>query len=77
MLGAFYMITDMVTSPMTPWGRVVYGVIAGILVVLIRLFGGLPEGVMYSILLVNAIRPWIDRAFVPRVFGTKKRRAAQ
>ncbi len=69
MLGAVYMITDMVTSPMTRAGRVVYGVLAGILVIVIRLFGGLPEGVMYSILLVNGLRPWIDRAFVPKIYG--------
>ncbi|MGC8894543.1 MAG: RnfABCDGE type electron transport complex subunit D [candidate division WOR-3 bacterium] len=73
MLGAFYMITDMVTSPVTKLGRVIFGAIAGILVVLIRLFGGLPEGVMYSILLANAIRPWIDRLTMPRVFGVFKK----
>ena len=76
MLGAFYMITDMVTSPITKTGRVIFGIIAGVLVVLIRLFGGLPEGVMYSILLANAIRPWIDRLTMPRVFGVSKRKEA-
>ncbi|MEO0246812.1 MAG: RnfABCDGE type electron transport complex subunit D [candidate division WOR-3 bacterium] len=69
MLGAFYMITDMVTSPITPKGRVVYGIIAGFLVVLIRLFSGYPEGVMFSILIVNTIRPWIDRLAEPRILG--------
>jgi electron transport complex protein RnfD len=76
MLGAFYMITDMVTSPVTKLGRVIFGIIAGVFVVLIRLFGGLPEGVMYSILLANAIKPWIDRLTMPRVFGVFKRKEA-
>ncbi|MGB9824408.1 MAG: RnfABCDGE type electron transport complex subunit D [Candidatus Hydrothermia bacterium] len=69
MLGAFYMITDMVTSPITPRGRVIYGIIAGFLVVLIRLFSGYPEGVMFSILISNTIRPWIDRMAKPRILG--------
>jgi electron transport complex protein RnfD len=69
MLGAFYMITDMVTSPISKKGRVVFGIGGGFLVVLIRVFGGLPEGVMYSILLMNGFRPWIDRIFVPKKFG--------
>lgn len=73
MLGAVYMITDMVTSPVTPKGRVIYGIGAGILVVLIRLFGGYPEGVMYSILLMNLTRPWIDRLTIRRKFGEVKR----
>ncbi len=70
LLGGFYMITDMVASPLTRKGRVVYGIIAGILVIVIRIWGGYPEGVMFSILIANAIRPWIDRIFVPRRFGT-------
>ncbi|HOP31841.1 MAG TPA: RnfABCDGE type electron transport complex subunit D [Candidatus Hydrothermia bacterium] len=69
MLGAFYMITDMVTSPITRKGRVIYGILGGFLVVLIRLFAGYPEGVMFSILIVNSIRPWIDRLTKPRVLG--------
>lgn len=73
MLGAVYMITDMVTSPVTSKGRIIYGIGAGILVVLIRLFGGFPEGVMYSILLMNMTRPWIDRLTIRRIFGEVKR----
>ncbi len=69
MLGAFYMITDMVTSPVTRKGRIIYGIGAGIFVIVIRLFGGYPEGVMFSILLMNSVRPWIDRIFVPKRFG--------
>ena len=73
MLGAVYMITDMVTSPITPRGRVIYGIIAGVFVILIRLFAGYPEGVMFSILLVNMIRPWIDRATKPNILGEVKK----
>ncbi|NOZ03719.1 MAG: RnfABCDGE type electron transport complex subunit D [FCB group bacterium] len=69
MLGAFFMATDMVTSPITSAGCWIFGSGAGILLVLIRLFGGLPEGVMYSILLMNAVTPLINRYTRPRVFG--------
>ena len=75
MLGAIYMATDMVTSPVTHRGAWIFGAGIGILVVLIRLWGGLPEGVMYAILLMNAMVPFIDRATQPRVFGTPRRRA--
>jgi len=69
MLGAMYMATDMVTSPVTNRGAWVFAVGIGALVVLIRVWGGLPEGVMYAILLMNALVPFIDRATQPRVFG--------
>lgn len=70
MLGAFYMATDMVTSPYTDWGNIIFGIGAGILVVIIRLFGGFPEGVMYSILIMNAFTPLINRYVKNKVFGT-------
>lgn len=70
MLGAVYMATDMVTSPVTHVGAWVFGFGIGLLVVLIRLWGGLPEGVMYAILIMNALVPFINRATQPRVFGT-------
>ncbi len=73
MLGAVYMATDMVTSPVTHRGAWIYGAGIGALVVLIRLWGGLPEGVMYAILLMNALVPFIDQATQPRVFGTSRR----
>ncbi len=76
MLGAVYMATDMVTSPVTNLGRWVFGIGIGALVVLIRLWGGLPEGVMYAILFMNALVPFINRATQPRVFGTAARRPA-
>ena len=72
MLGAVFMATDMVASPITPWGVFVYGAIIGLLVVVIRIWGGLPEGVMYAILLANAISPHIDNMIRPRVYGTRK-----
>ncbi len=72
MLGAVYMATDMVTSPVTNRGAWVFGAGIGALVVVIRLWGGLPEGVMYAVLLMNALVPFIDRATRPRVFGTRE-----
>ena len=72
MLGAWYMATDMVTSPVTNQGCWVFGVSIGLLVVIIRIWGGLPEGVMYAILLMNAMVPFINRATQPRKFGSIK-----
>lgn len=60
-LGAFFMATDVVTSPVTKQGRIIFGVGCGVLTVLIRLFGSYPEGVSYSILIMNACTPLIDR----------------
>jgi electron transport complex protein RnfD len=75
MLGAVYMATDLVTSPVTNAGRWVFAVGIGVLVVVIRVWGGLPEGVMYAILFMNALVPFINRATQPRVFGTRLRTA--
>ena len=72
MYGAVFMATDMVASPVTTPGVIIYGAIIGLLVVVIRLWGGLPEGVMYAILFANAASPQIDRLIQPRVYGTKK-----
>lgn len=72
MLGAFYMATDPVTSPLTPVGTWIFAGGIGLLIVLIRVFGGFPEGVMYAILLMNAVTPLIDRVTQPRLFGTPK-----
>jgi electron transport complex protein RnfD len=69
MIGALYMATDMVTSPITPLGTWIYAVGCGIFLVVIRLFGGLPEGVMYAILLMNGFTPLINRKTRPRIFG--------
>lgn len=70
LLGAVFMATDPVTSPFTNWGCWIFGAGIGILVVLIRIFGGLPEGVMYAILLMNAVTPLINRITRQRVYGT-------
>jgi electron transport complex protein RnfD len=70
MLGAVYMATDMVTSPVTHRGCWIFGAGIGFLVLVIRLWGGLSEGVMYAILLMNALVPFINRATQPRIFGT-------
>jgi electron transport complex protein RnfD len=72
MLGAVFMATDLVASPMTHRGVMIYGALIGILVVVIRLWGGLPEGVMYAILIGNAVSPHIDRLVQPRVYGVRK-----
>jgi electron transport complex protein RnfD len=76
MLGAVYMATDMVTSPITNSGKWIFGAGIGALVVVIRVWGGLPEGVMYAILFMNALTPFINRATQPRVFGTRLPSAA-
>ena len=77
LLGAIYMATDPVTSPVTPKGAWFFGIGIGFLVVLIRNFGGLPEGVLYAILLMNAATPLINRATQPRVFGRSTDRSAK
>ena len=69
-LGAFYMATDMVTTPVSTRGMLLFGVGCGLLTVLIRLFGGYPEGVSFAILLMNAATPLIDRYTRPKTFGT-------
>jgi len=70
MLGAMFMATDPVASPITHLGCLLYGILIGLLIVLIRLWGGLPEGVMYAILFANAVSPHIDRWIQPTAFGT-------
>ena len=69
-LGAFFMATDMVTSPITTNGMLLFGIGCGVLTFVIRAFGGYPEGVSYSIILMNAVVPLIDRYIKPKVFGT-------
>ncbi len=69
--GAFFIATDYVGAPLTPAGRLIFGLGAGILTMVIRLFGGYPEGVMYSILIMNALTPLIERWTVPEPFGGK------
>lgn len=75
MLGAMFMASDMVASPVTPLGVWIYGGLMGFLTVLIRLKGGLPEGVMYAILLGNAVSPIIDNLTQPRIYGAVRKKA--
>ncbi|AEE96351.1 RnfABCDGE type electron transport complex subunit D [Mahella australiensis] len=74
-LGAFFMATDYVTSPVTPLGQIIMGLGCGIITVVIRLYGGYPEGVSYSILFMNVATPLIERYTVPKKFGEVKGRA--
>ena len=71
-LGAIFMATDYVTCPITNKGKVIYAIGCGIITVLIRQFASLPEGVSYSILLMNILTPHIENATMPRVFGVGK-----
>jgi electron transport complex protein RnfD len=72
LLGAFFMATDYSSSPITSGGKVIMGIGCGLLTFVIRRFGGYPEGVCYSILIMNLFVPLIDRFFKPRVFGVGK-----
>lgn len=74
-IGAFFMATDMVTTPVTPTGRAVFAVGCGLIVALVRRYGGYPEGVAYSILLMNTATPLIDRWIKPRVYGSRTPKA--
>ncbi len=69
MLGIFYMATDMVSSPMSAKGQIVFGIGCGVLTMVIRLWGGYPEGVSFAILIMNAFAPLINKAFKPARFG--------
>lgn len=71
-LGAFFMATDYVTSPITPMGKIVFGVILGILTFIFRMYGGSAEGVSYAIIFSNLLVPLIERVTVPKSFGKKK-----
>jgi len=76
LFGAVFMITDYATSPVTPWGRVLFGAGCGLITFLIRNFGGFPEGVMFSILIMNVLVPFLNR-IVPRKYGYGKKKAAK
>lgn len=71
-LGAFFMVTDYVTSPTTAWGKIIFGVGVGLLTFLIRYFGTYPEGVSFAILFMNILTPYIDSWTAHKVFGGKK-----
>jgi electron transport complex protein RnfD len=73
LIGAFFMATDMVTSPINAKGTWIYAIGIGVMVGLVRLFGGFPEGVMYSILFMNTFVPLLNRAFRPRILGERRK----
>jgi electron transport complex protein RnfD len=73
MLGAFFMATDMVTSPITKKGRIIFAIGCGVLTAVIRLYGGFPEGVCFSILIMNLLVPLIDKYTFPKPFGSVRR----
>lgn len=72
LLGAFFMATDYVTTPYTKKGQIIFGVGCGVLTAVIRIFGGYPEGVSYSILLMNVVSPLIERYTIPKKYGAVK-----
>jgi len=76
LLGAFFMATDYATSPISPNGKIIMGIGCGFLTVLIRFYGGFPEGVSYAILLMNLLVPAIDKYVRPTIYGRRKAKVA-
>lgn len=72
MLGALFMATDMVTSPTSPRGMLIFGLGCGVITIIIRLFGAYPEGVSFAILTMNGLVPLINKGFKPKTFGKIK-----
>jgi electron transport complex protein RnfD len=68
-LGAFFMATDMVSSPISPWAQIIFGIGCGLITILIRLWGAYPEGVAFAILIMNAFTPLLNRWVKPKRFG--------
>lgn len=77
MLGAFFMATDYVTSPITPGGKIIYGICLGVLTGVFRIFGNSAEGVSYAIIFSNLLVPLIEKVTVPRAFGIVKEKKAK
>ncbi len=73
MLGAFFMATDYVTSPMTGWGKLIFGFGVGLIVMVIRTWGAYPEGMSFAILIMNAVTPLLNMYIRPTRFGEKKK----
>lgn len=74
LLGAIFMATDYSTTPSTKWGKVIFGLGCGIITVLIRVFGGYPEGVSFAILIMNILTPYISRLTRRKIFGGVKQK---
>lgn len=77
MLGAIFMATDYTTSPVTSWGRIIYGVGCGLITMSIRYLGAYPEGVSFAIMIMNLLVWYIDKATTPKVFGDRKPKKAK
>jgi electron transport complex protein RnfD len=77
MLGAIFMATDYTTSPVTPIGRLIFGLGCGLLTVMIRFLGAYPEGASFAIMIMNCLVWYIDRATMPRVFGQRKEKKSK
>lgn len=77
MIGAFFMATDYVTSPITPGGKIIYGICLGVLTGVFRIFGNSAEGVSYAIIFSNLLVPLIEKVTVPRAFGIVKEKKAK
>lgn len=77
MLGAFFIVTDPVTSPTTPLGRWIFAGLIGLLVYLIRVYGGYPDGVAFAVIIMNVVGPFIDQYTQPASFGRKAWEKAQ
>ena len=77
MLGAIFMATDYVTSPITPTGKIIYGIILGLLTGIFRIFGASAEGVSYAIVFTNLLVPLIERFTVPRAFGVVREKGGK
>ncbi|MPN62643.1 Electron transport complex subunit RsxD [bioreactor metagenome] len=71
LLGAFFMATDYTTSPINFKGKIIFGIGCGIITAFIRLFGSLPEGVSFSIIIMNILVPHIDNLTTPKPFGSE------
>ena len=72
LLGAVFMASDYATTPVTPWGQVIFGCCVGFITALIRCVGGGVEGMSYAILISNLLTPFIEKLTMPRPFGVKK-----
>ena len=77
LLGAIFMATDYTTSPVTKWGKVIFAVGCGFFTILLRAYSNMPEGVSFSILLMNILVPLIERATVPRTLGYIKKKKGE
>ena len=69
LLGAIFMATDYATTPVTFWGKIIFAFGCGLITSLIRIYGSLPEGVSYSIIIMNILTPYIERLTVSKPFG--------